>query len=102
MRFLVLENVETGRAMYEARPALDVRWGSQEVRRFRSAAPRILANVLRQVRKADVVVSGSEVGFGLLLGWRRRGPRAQAVRVLVQSSLPRAVAAWTRPACGRC
>lgn len=95
VRFLVLENVEPDGPMYEPDPRLDVRWGSREVRRFRSAAPRILANTLRQVRKADVVVSGSEVGYGLLLGWAAARIARKPFVVLVQSSLPRAVAAWT-------
>ncbi|MEZ0165332.1 glycosyltransferase [Kineococcus sp. LSe6-4] len=95
VRFLVLEDVVPDGPMYEPDPRLDVRWGSDRVRRFRSAAPRILATTLRHVRRADVVVSGSEVGYGLLFGWVAARIARKPFVVLVQSSLPRAVAAWT-------
>jgi glycosyltransferase involved in cell wall biosynthesis len=95
VRFLVLENVAPDGPMYAPDARLDVRWGSDEVRRFRSAAPRILTSTLRHVRRADVVVSGSEVGYGLLLGWAAARIARKPFVVLVQSSLPRAVAAWT-------
>ena len=95
VRFLVLENVEPDGPMLQPDPQLDTRWGSAQVRRFRSAAPRVLVNVLRHVRRADVVVSGSEVGYGLLIGWLAARATGTPFVVLVQSSLPRAVAAWT-------
>ncbi|MEZ0491361.1 glycosyltransferase [Kineococcus sp. TBRC 1896] len=95
VRFLVLEDVAPDGPMHEPDPRLDVRWGSRGVRRFRSAAPRVLANTLRHARRADVVVSGSEVGYGLLLGWAAARVARKPFVVLVQSSLPRAVAAWT-------
>ena len=95
VRFLVLENVAPDGPMLRPDPALDLRWGSARVRRFRSAAPRAVLNTLRQVRRADVVVSGSEVGHGLLIGWAAARLTGTPFVVLVQSSLPRAVAAWT-------
>jgi glycosyltransferase involved in cell wall biosynthesis len=95
VRFMVLENVEPDGPMLAPDPALDLRWGSAQVRRFRSAAPRILVNTVRQARRADVVVSGSEVGYGLLIGWAAARVTGTPFVVLVQSSLPRAVAAWT-------
>jgi glycosyltransferase involved in cell wall biosynthesis len=95
VRFLVLENVRPDAPMLEPDPALDVRWGSARVRRFRSAAPRVVLNTLRHARRADVVVSGSEVGYGLLVGWAAARATGTPFVVLVQSSLPRAVAVWT-------
>ncbi|WP_170127443.1 glycosyltransferase [Kineococcus rhizosphaerae] len=94
VRFLVLENVEPEGPMLAPDPALDTRWGSAQVRRFRSAAPRIVANTLRHARRADVVVSGSEVGYGVLIGWVAARLARKPFVVVVQSSLPRAVAAW--------
>ncbi|WP_328292780.1 glycosyltransferase [Kineococcus sp. NBC_00420] len=95
VRFLVLENVEPDGPMLQPDPALDTRWGSAQVRRFRSAVPRIVATTVRHARRADVVVSGSEVGYGLLIGWAAAKIAGKPFVVLVQSSLPRAVAAWT-------
>jgi len=94
VRLLVLENVEPDGPMFEPGPGLDVRWGSAQVRRFRSSAPRIVLNTLRHARRADVVVSGSEVGYSLLIGWAAARLARKPFAVLVQSSLPRAVAAW--------
>ncbi|WP_432512027.1 glycosyltransferase [Kineococcus sp. SYSU DK001] len=95
VRFLVLEDVAPDGPMFTPSEELDLRWGSDRVRRFRSSAPRILVNTLRHVRRADVVVSGSEVGYGLLIGWLAARIARKPFVVLVQSSLPRAVAAWT-------
>ncbi|GAA0298513.1 glycosyltransferase [Kineococcus aurantiacus] len=95
VRFLVLEDVEPDGPMLAPDPALDTRWGSDRVRRFRSAAPRVVASTLRHARRADVVVSGSEVGYGVLIGWAAARLARKPFVVLVQSSLPRAVAAWT-------
>ncbi|WP_432562303.1 glycosyltransferase [Kineococcus sp. SYSU DK003] len=96
VRFLVLENVEPGGVPVLAPdPRLDTRWGSAQVRRFRDAAPRIVAATVRHARRADVVVSGSEVGYGVLIGWAAARLTGTPFVLLVQSSLPQAVAAWT-------
>jgi glycosyltransferase involved in cell wall biosynthesis len=95
VRLLVLENVAPDGPMFEPAPGLDVRWGNAQVARFRSSAPRIVLNTLRHARRADVVVSGSEVGYSLLIGWAAARLTRTPFAVLVQSSLPRAVAAWT-------
>jgi len=94
---LVLENVAPGLPMLA--PAADVPWvyASSRVRRFRSALPRVLLGLLRCVRRCDVVVSGSEVGWGLLLGWAVGRLLRRDVVVLVQAPLDRAVGEW-RPA----
>lgn len=95
VRFLVLETVAPDVPLMPADPRLDTRYGSDAVRRFRSAFPRILLNVVRNTRKADVVVSGSEIGYQVVLGWLAARATGKPFVVLVQSSLPRAVAAWT-------
>lgn len=95
VRFLVLETVEADVPLLPADPDLDTRYGSDAVRRFRSAFPRILLNLVRHTRKADVVISGSEVGYQVVLGWLAARITGKPFVVLVQSSLPRAVGAWT-------
>lgn len=64
-RVLVLQPVPEGRSA----PAdgVDVRWGTTRVERFRTALLRIVPRVLAHARSADVVVSGSEIGEGLIL-----------------------------------
>jgi glycosyltransferase involved in cell wall biosynthesis len=72
-------------------------FASHRPRRLRSALPAVVSGLLRAIRRSDVVVSGSEVGFGLLLGL----PLARLTRrpfvVLVHCSVQRAVEQW-RPA----
>lgn len=48
-------------------PSLEIRHGNRRHRQLRSALPLALARLLRPARRADVVVAGTEVGFGLLL-----------------------------------
>ncbi|WP_432546934.1 glycosyltransferase [Kineococcus sp. SYSU DK004] len=95
VRFLVLETVAPTVPLLQPDPGLDVRFASGKVRRFRSAVVPVVLGALRHARRADVVVSGSEVGYNLLVGWAAARVTRTPFVVLVQNSLPRAVAAWT-------
>ncbi|MFC0465292.1 glycosyltransferase [Kineococcus gynurae] len=95
VRFLVLEAVADGPGVFTPEPELDVVFASPRPGRFRRTAPRILAETFGQVRRADVVVSGSEVGYQLLFGWLATRVLRKRFVMLVQSRLPDAVAAWT-------
>jgi glycosyltransferase involved in cell wall biosynthesis len=94
---LVLETVAEGPATVTPDPLVALEFASRWPRRFRSALPAVLTGLLRAIRRSDVVVSGSEVGFGMILGL----PLARLTRrpfvVLVHSDVQRAVEQW-RPA----
>lgn len=53
-----------------------------------------VAPLIRQSRRHDVIVSGSEIGFMLLLGWSVARLVGKPFVVLVQSPLQDAISAW--------
>ncbi len=81
---LALQPVPQGRTA--PTEGVDVVLGTPRVERFRSAVLRIVPRVLAQARAADVVVSGSEIGEGLILAqWAARLLRKPFV-VIVHAS----------------
>jgi glycosyltransferase involved in cell wall biosynthesis len=92
VRLLVLE---TGPGpLLPLDPLLSVAYGSNKVRRFRAALPRIVPRLIRECRRADVVIAGSEVGYALLLGWVAARVTRRPLAVVVHSPLREAVSAW--------
>jgi len=91
---LVLENVAPDAPMFAPAPGVPWTFASTRVRRFRVALPFVLAGLVRFCRRADIVVSGSEVGWQLLLGrvvtWALRRPFV----TLVQAPLNQAIDSW--------
>jgi glycosyltransferase involved in cell wall biosynthesis len=94
---LVLENVAPDTPMLT--PSADVPWtyASAKVRRSRAALPFVIAGLVRHCRRADVVISGSEVGWQLLLGRLVTRLLRRPFVTLVQSLLGPAIDDW-RPA----
>lgn len=93
VRILILETANDG-PLRSLDPTLDVRFGSTKEGRFRTNAGRILATVVREARHADVIVSGSEVGYGVLFGLVAARLTGRPLVVLIQAMLPLAVSAW--------
>lgn len=94
-RLLVLERPVGEGPVYTPPADLDVRFASDKVRRTRNALPFMTLGMLRETAAADVVISGSEVGFGLLLGWFAARLLRRPFVVLVQSDLGKAIDAWS-------
>ncbi len=59
--------------------------------------PRGLRRLVAQARHHDVVVSGSEIGHGVLAGWIAARLTRRPFVVLAQGDLDEAVAAWVPP-----
>jgi glycosyltransferase involved in cell wall biosynthesis len=93
-RLLVLENVAPTMPMFTPDPEVPWTYASSQVRRFRTALPFVLAGLVRHCRWADVVISGSEVGWQLPLGWLVTRVVRRPFFVLVQSPLNQAVEEW--------
>jgi glycosyltransferase involved in cell wall biosynthesis len=56
--------------------------------------PRELRRLVREARRHDVVVSGSEIGHGVLAGWLAARLTRRPFVVLAQGDLDHAVQAW--------
>jgi hypothetical protein len=78
---------------------LEVRFGSDAPGRSRYRAPQALARLVRLSRRADVVVSGSEIGESVLLGYLAARLARRPFVVLVQADLDDAIATWTPGPC---
>ncbi|PRY17856.1 glycosyltransferase [Kineococcus rhizosphaerae] len=59
--------------------------------------PRELRRLVREARRHDVVVSGSEIGHGVLAGWLAARATRTPFVVLAQGDLDEAVQAWVPP-----
>ena len=94
---LVLERVAPVPPMFAPAPGVPWVYASGRVRRFRTALPWVLVGLLRHSLRADVLISGSEVGWGLLLGWGVARATRRPFFTMVHSPLQRAVDDW-RPA----
>jgi len=91
---LVLENVPPDVPMFTPSPEISWVYASGKERRFRSALPYVLAGLWRYSRSADVVISGSEVGWQLLLGRIVTRVLRRPFVTLVQSPLGQAIDDW--------
>lgn len=63
--------------------------------------PRQLLGLLREARRHDVVVSGSEIGHGVLAGWVAARLTGRPYVVLAQGDLDAALLAWVPAALRR-
>jgi len=93
-RLLVLENVPPDVPLFAPAPGVPWSFASARVRRFRTALPFVLAGLVRHARRADVVISGSEVGWQLLLGWLVARLFRLPFAVLVHAPLRQAIDDW--------
>ncbi|GAA0289280.1 glycosyltransferase [Kineococcus aurantiacus] len=59
--------------------------------------PREVLRLVREARRHDVVVSGSEIGHGVLAGWLAARLTRTPFVVLAQGDLDQAVRAWVPP-----
>ena len=93
-RLLILENVAPDSPMLVPHPDVPWRFASAKVRRFRTAVPFVVWGMVTSCWRADIVISGSEVGWQLPLGrvvtWLARRPFV----TLVQAPLTQAIDAW--------
>jgi glycosyltransferase involved in cell wall biosynthesis len=65
--------------------------------RLRYTAPLALARLVVRARRADVVVSGSEIGPGLLLGFAAARLSRRPFAVLVQAAVDKSLEDWVSP-----
>jgi glycosyltransferase involved in cell wall biosynthesis len=93
-KLVVVENVPPLTPMFTPDPSVPWVYASGKVRRFRNALPFAVLGLIRHTARADVVISGSEVGWQLILGrlvtWLLRKP----FLTLVQAPVGQAVDAW--------
>lgn len=69
-------------------------FGTARGSRFRYAWPRAVAQLVRRVRRADVVLAGSETGIGVLLGHLAARLTRRPFVVLAQADVEDAMATW--------
>ena len=82
----------------EVDQGLPVRYGADRPGRFRFQWPWALGRLIRETRRADLVLSGADVGNGLLLGWVAARLTRRPYVVFVQSDLDDAIRTWvSRP-----
>jgi glycosyltransferase involved in cell wall biosynthesis len=89
----VLQDVDDGRSAVPD-PSVPVRFMSRRGHRFRTAWPAALTRLVRAARRSDVVLCGSEIGFGLLLGYAAARIARRPFAVLVQADLDEAIETW--------
>jgi glycosyltransferase involved in cell wall biosynthesis len=81
----------------EAPPGVPVSRGVPVGGRLRSSGPAAAVRLLRACRRADVVVSGSEVGLGLLSGSVAARLARRPLVVVVHAPLERVLERWVAP-----
>jgi glycosyltransferase involved in cell wall biosynthesis len=74
-----------------------VRYGVPRPMRLRRALLPGLLRLVGAARRSSVVVSGSETGYALLVGWVAARLTGRPFVVLVQSSIDREMAEWVPP-----
>ena len=75
-------------------PDLEVRYLSPRGARARYVLPAALVRLIRLARRSQVVVSGSEEGHGLLLGWLAARVARRPFAVLAQCDVAGSIEAW--------
>lgn len=75
-------------------PRIPVYWASRIPRRSRSGLLRVPIPLLRHAAWADVIVSTSEVGYQVLLGWAAAKVTRTPFVVLVQAPVGPAINTW--------
>jgi glycosyltransferase involved in cell wall biosynthesis len=97
VEFFVLERVDDGSPLLRPDPSLVLTFGSFRLQRFRISIWRIVGRLLAASRRSDVVVSGSETGNGLLVGWFCARLTRRPFVLLVQAVPSQSVNAWVHP-----
>jgi glycosyltransferase involved in cell wall biosynthesis len=75
-------------------PAVPVRYGQPKVRRLRSALPVIFLRMLWEARKADLIVSVSELGFNVLAAAAAAAITRRPMAIVVHAPLEQSVREW--------
>ncbi len=92
---------EDGKIGLEPPASCHVQRATSRPRRLREALPRALWTLTCLARDCDLLVAGTEVGFGLLLAWVAARLTRRPVAVSVQSRVDLAIAQhvdpWLRP-----
>lgn len=93
VEFFVLQAVADG-AVLQPDSAVRVIMGNRRRHKLRWSVPLGAVRLLRVARRFDVLVSASETGFMLLLGWLVSRLVRRPFVVLVQSPLAESIATW--------
>lgn len=94
-RMFVMENPTDNGPQYSPPDDLPVRLSTPQPRRIRRAFPFMFIGLFSEALRSDVIISGSEVGYGLILGWMVARLLGRPFVVLVQSELGQAIEAWS-------
>lgn len=81
-------------ALAEADPSVPLTFLTPRNSRFRYTWPLALARLVREARRSDAVLAGSETGIGLVLGFVAATVTRRPFAVLVQADLDDAIATW--------
>lgn len=92
----VLEDVDDA-VTARPRPGVGLVFGAVGGTPVLRRVPRQLLALAREARRHDVVVSGSEIGHGLLAGWLAARVTGRPFVVLAQGDLDAALEAWVPP-----
>lgn len=76
---------------------LRIQRGTQRPGQLRRVLPSALAALVRRGRRSDVLVAGTEVGFGLLLTWGAARLARRPFAVTVQSNVDTSIAEYVEP-----
>lgn len=93
-RLFVLQRTPAGHPVLTPDPSVQVVHGSARVRQLRWTLAPALVRLVRQARRCDVVVSGSEIGYGFLAAWVAARLTRRPFAVVVQSQLDHALHEW--------
>jgi glycosyltransferase involved in cell wall biosynthesis len=89
----ILQDVTDG-PLARLDPSVPCRFLTPKGTRFRYTWPLALAGLVGLARQSSVVVTGSEIGFGLLLSFAAAKLCRRPFAVLVQSDLDEAIQSW--------
>lgn len=89
----VLQGSLPGRSLTPS-PNVPVIYGVEAPKPLRWALPIGFWRLLRECRRHDVIVAGSEVGFTLLLGWFAATMTGKPFVSMIQSPLADAITTW--------
>ncbi|TXR56395.1 glycosyltransferase [Quadrisphaera setariae] len=93
-RLFVLQRTPPGHPVLVPAPSVDVVHGSSRPRQLRWTLLPGLVRLVREARRCDVVVSGSEIGYGFLSAWLAARLAGRPFAVVVQSQLSQALHEW--------
>jgi glycosyltransferase involved in cell wall biosynthesis len=96
-RLFVLQRTPPGHPVLVPDPSVEVVHGSSSPRQLRWTLLPGLLRLVREARRCDVVVSGSEIGYGFLAAWTAARLARRPFAVVVQSQLSQALHEWVPP-----